>query len=100
MNLGLIGKSLSHSFSKSYLEEKFIKENKFDFMYSNFDLENLDTFPELVLKHRLSGLNVTKPYKERDSVSVANVRRPWMVISSDQLGLAASLQISTWLLQQ
>lgn len=64
MNFGLIGKSLSHSFSKSYLEEKFIKENKIDFLYSNFDLENLDTFPELVLKHHLSGLNVTKPYKE------------------------------------
>jgi shikimate dehydrogenase len=64
MNLGLIGKSLSHSFSKSYLEEKFIKENKSDFLYTNFDLENLHTFPELVLKHRLSGLNVTKPYKE------------------------------------
>ncbi|MBK6986114.1 MAG: shikimate dehydrogenase [Bacteroidetes bacterium] len=64
MNLGLIGKSLSHSFSKSYLEEKFIKENKSDFLYTNFDLENLDTFPELVLKHHLSGLNVTKPYKE------------------------------------
>ncbi len=64
MNLGLIGKSLSHSFSKSYLEEKFIKENKSDFLYTNFDLENLNSFPELVLKHRLSGLNVTKPYKE------------------------------------
>ena len=64
MNLGLIGKSLSHSFSKPYLEEKFIKENKSNFLYTNFDLENLDTFPELVLKHRLSGLNVTKPYKE------------------------------------
>ena len=64
MNLGLIGKSLSHSFSKSYLEEKFIKENKSDFLYTNFDLENLDTFPELVLQHHLSGLNVTKPYKE------------------------------------
>lgn len=64
MNLGLIGKSLSHSFSKSYLEEKFIKENKSDFLYTNFDLENLETFPELILKHHLSGLNVTKPYKE------------------------------------
>lgn len=64
MNLGLIGKSLSHSFSKSYLEEKFTKEDKSDFLYSNFDLENLDTFPELVLQQRLAGLNVTKPYKE------------------------------------
>ena len=64
MNLGLIGKSLSHSFSKSYLEEKFIKENKSDFVYSNFDLENLKSFPDIVLKNKLSGLNVTKPYKE------------------------------------
>ena len=64
MNLGLIGKSLSHSFSKSYLEEKFIKENKSDFVYSNFDLENLDNFHDIVLKNKLSGLNVTKPYKE------------------------------------
>ena len=64
MNLGLIGKSLSHSFSKSYLEEKFIKENKSDFVYSNFDLENLDNFHNIVLKNKLSGLNVTKPYKE------------------------------------
>lgn len=64
MNFGLIGKSLSHSFSKSYLEEKFIKENKSDFLYTNFDLEYLDTFSELVSKHHLLGLNVTKPYKE------------------------------------
>ena len=64
MNFGLIGKSLSHSFSKSYLEEKFIKENRLDFVYTNFDLENLNTFPELVIKYQLSGLNVTKPYKE------------------------------------
>jgi shikimate dehydrogenase len=64
MHLGLIGKSLSHSFSKPYLEEKFIKEDKLDFQYSNFDLENLDTLPEIILNHHLSGLNVTKPYKE------------------------------------
>ncbi|MES2763061.1 MAG: shikimate dehydrogenase [Bacteroidota bacterium] len=64
MNLGLIGRSLSHSFSKSYLEEKFINENRSGFQYTNFDLDNLDRFPEIVLKHRLSGLNVTKPYKE------------------------------------
>jgi shikimate dehydrogenase len=64
MNLGLIGRSLSHSFSKSYLEEKFFKENRTDFRYTNFDLENLDSFPELIIKHQISGLNVTKPYKE------------------------------------
>lgn len=64
MHFGLIGKSLSHSFSKSYLEKKFIKEDKAGFQYSNFDLENLDSLMEIISSNRLSGLNVTKPYKE------------------------------------
>lgn len=64
MHFGLIGKSLSHSFSKSYLEEKFIKEDKSGFQYSNFDLENLDYLLQIITDHHLSGLNVTKPYKE------------------------------------
>lgn len=64
MYFGLIGKSLSHSFSKSYLEEKFIKEGKEGFQYSNFDLENLDNFIQIITENHLSGLNVTKPYKE------------------------------------
>ncbi len=64
MHFGLIGKSLSHSFSKPYLEEKFIKENKLDSIYSNFDLENLGTLSDIILTHHLSGLNVTKPFKE------------------------------------
>ena len=64
MHFGLIGKSLSHSFSKPYLEEKFVKENKSGFQYTNFDLENLDTLSDIILTHKLSGLNVTKPFKE------------------------------------
>jgi shikimate dehydrogenase len=64
MNFGLIGKSLSHSFSKSYLEEKFIKEDKEGFQYSNFDLENLENLLKIITDNHLSGLNVTKPYKE------------------------------------
>lgn len=64
MHFGLIGKSLSHSFSKSYLEEKFIKEDKEGFQYTNFDLENLDNLLQIITDHKLSGLNVTKPYKE------------------------------------
>ncbi|MBC7695015.1 MAG: shikimate dehydrogenase [Burkholderiales bacterium] len=64
MNFGLIGKSLSHSFSKAYLEKKFIKEDKIGFQYSNFDLENLDSFMEIISANHLTGLNVTKPYKE------------------------------------
>jgi shikimate dehydrogenase len=64
MHFGLIGKSLSHSFSKSYLEEKFIKEDKEGFQYSNFDLESLDNLLQIIIDNHLSGLNVTKPYKE------------------------------------
>lgn len=64
MHFGLIGKSLSHSFSKSYLEEKFIKEDKEGFQYSNFDLESLDNLLQIITDNHLSGVNVTKPYKE------------------------------------
>ena len=35
MNLGLIGKSLSHSYSKPYLEEKFVKENNINLKSEN-----------------------------------------------------------------
>ena len=64
MTLGLIGKSISHSFSKPYFEEKFLKEQRTDCSYLNFDLENLDGLMNIISEHQLSGLNVTKPYKE------------------------------------
>lgn len=64
MNFGLLGKSLSHSFSKSYFEEKFKKEHLSNFTYSNFDLENLDALHQIITSYQLEGLNVTIPYKE------------------------------------
>lgn len=64
MNLGLLGKSLSHSFSKGYFEKKFIEESKSNYNYANYDLENLDNLIQIITDNRLSGLNVTKPYKE------------------------------------
>lgn len=64
MNLGLIGKSISHSFSKSYFEKKFVAESIAGFSYTNFDLDNLDSLHQIISTHHLSGLNVTKPYKE------------------------------------
>ena len=62
MKFGLVGKSISHSFSKVYFEEKFLKEQK-DFSYQNFDLENLNDIREVIKRNHLSGLNITKPYK-------------------------------------
>ena len=64
MNLGLIGKSLSHSFSKSYFETKFLAEQKNNFNYTNFDIDQLDDLLSIITANSLSGLNVTKPYKE------------------------------------
>ncbi len=64
MNLGLLGKSLSHSFSKGYFEKKFTEESRSNYNYANYDLDNLDNLIQIITEHRLSGLNVTKPYKE------------------------------------
>ena len=61
---GLIGKSLSHSFSSSYFNEKFFKEKITNTKYLNFELNDISDFPQLIKKQNLSGLNVTLPYKE------------------------------------
>src|SRR6476469_1967078 len=63
---GLIGKTLKHSFSKSYFTEKFSKEGLSDYSYENFELPDIKQFPALLSAHPyLEGLNVTIPYKEK-----------------------------------
>lgn len=62
---GLIGKTLKHSFSKSYFEKKFINEGITDCSYQNFELQSISEFPNLALNTPgLVGLNITIPYKE------------------------------------
>ena len=61
---GLIGKKLSHSFSKVYFNKKFNMENIIDAEYKNFELSNISEFKDLSSKIKLSGLNVTIPFKE------------------------------------
>ncbi|MBI1267825.1 MAG: shikimate dehydrogenase [Cryomorphaceae bacterium] len=62
---GLIGKTLGHSFSAKYFNEKFRRENLDDHTYALFELPNIEALPELLAKHDdLVGLNVTIPYKE------------------------------------
>jgi len=64
--LGLIGKSLSHSFSKNYFSKKFEKENLNNFKYDNFELVDITEFPDLIKStSNLLGLNVTIPYKKQ-----------------------------------
>ena len=60
---GLIGKTLDHSFSKSYFENKFSTEHIQNASYSNFPLKSVDEFKSLIKKISFSGLNVTIPYK-------------------------------------
>lgn len=63
---GLIGYPLSHSFSKNYFSEKFIKEQIEDCSYEAYPLESIDGLPALLLNlgPELVGLNVTIPYKQ------------------------------------
>lgn len=61
---GLIGKSLSHSFSKKYFEKKFASEGIPNCEYLNFEITDPELeVPELKKLEVLSGLNVTIPYK-------------------------------------
>jgi shikimate dehydrogenase len=62
---GLIGKTLKHSFSKTWFTEKFADEGITDCSYENFELPSIDSFPELIKSTPdLAGINITIPYKE------------------------------------
>lgn len=65
MELGLIGRTLQHSFSRNYFEEKFAREGLSGYSYSNFELQEMEELPRLLETNpELQGLNVTIPYKE------------------------------------
>jgi len=61
---GLIGRNISYSFSQTYFQHKFEREN-LPHTYKNFDLQNLNQFQHMRKNNtNLKGLNVTIPYKE------------------------------------
>ena len=61
---GLIGKTLKHSFSKTYFEQKFKDQKIEDVEYRNFEFEHIDEVKlQLSEIKDLNGLNVTIPYK-------------------------------------
>jgi shikimate dehydrogenase len=63
---GLIGGTVSHSFSKAYFDEKFFREGLRDYHYELFPLGNIKEIETLLKDTKgLSGLNVTIPYKEQ-----------------------------------
>ncbi|MBQ3910711.1 MAG: shikimate dehydrogenase [Muribaculaceae bacterium] len=62
---GLIGTSLSHSFSMDFFNQKFISEG-IDAQYFNFELNDIGELMTIFSEYpNLDGLNVTMPYKEK-----------------------------------
>jgi shikimate dehydrogenase len=63
---GLIGATVSHSFSKAYFDEKFFREGLRDYHYELFPLGSITDIEALLKDTKgLAGLNVTIPYKEQ-----------------------------------
>jgi len=63
---GLIGGTVSHSFSKAYFDEKFFREGLRDYHYELFPLSTIKELESLLKDTKeLAGLNVTIPYKEQ-----------------------------------
>lgn len=62
---GLIGYPLTHSFSKTYFNQKFETEH-INARYLNFELPDIGDLMEAIAEYpRLQGFNVTLPYKEQ-----------------------------------
>jgi len=107
MHFGLIGKSLSHSFSKVYFTKKF-REANLSHDYVNCELESIAELPSLLAQKDWRGFNVTIPYKEQilnyvdvlspavQSIGAANVilihQQKRHAYNTDYLGFRQDLQ--------
>jgi len=60
---GLIGKSLVHSFSKQYFEQKFRIEKLRNASYDLIEIPDLSQVRSLLFESGYAGVNVTIPYK-------------------------------------
>lgn len=61
---GLIGKQLSHSFSKDYFTSKFEREKIIGCVYGLFEMDAISELKSLLKNPNICGLNVTIPYKK------------------------------------
>ena len=62
---GLIGKSLKHSFSKDFFNQKFKELNLDNYQYNNYEITNVNELVNLIKNTDIIGLNVTIPYKTK-----------------------------------
>jgi len=106
---GLIGKSLSHSFSQHYFTEKFHQENICDAEYRLFPFAKIEEIKDLLKHPTLLGFNVTIPYKtaiipyldELDVVAqkigavncVIKHNNRWVGYNTDVVGFEKTMQI-------
>lgn len=104
---GLIGKTLRHSFSQNYFENKFKTLNLKNHSYKLFELESISEITR-VFELKPTGLNVTIPYKEAiipflyrldDSAKkvgavnvIAREANQYIGYNSDYYGFKSSLQ--------
>ena len=63
--IGLIGKSLNHSFSKQYFDKKIKKELISNFSYDLYEISSIEGLKNVISKKNIIGLNITYPYKEK-----------------------------------
>ena len=63
---GLIGKTVGHSFSKTFFDEKFFRDGLRDYRYDLYSLKEIDELKALLKANpEICGLNVTIPFKEQ-----------------------------------
>lgn len=60
---GLLGRDIEYSFSRNYFNERFEKEGT-NAIYKNIDLQDIQELKAVFANDKLSGMNVTIPYKE------------------------------------
>ncbi len=65
VELGLLGRNISYSFSKTFFEKKFKELGLKDYQYHIFDRENISDVSSLFSRENLRGFNVTIPYKQQ-----------------------------------
>lgn len=62
---GLVGYPLSHSFSKKFFEDKFLRDGLAEHHYELFEIRDIEEIRGIIENNPdLFGLNITIPYKE------------------------------------
>ena len=61
---GLIGKSLSHSWSPKWFAEKFTRQGIHDAEYRLYEMDSVENLRQWAVANNIEGFNVTIPFKE------------------------------------